>query len=227
VTVALVTGGGRGIGRASVLKLAERGFDIAIISRTSVTAEESAGLVTKLGRRALALACDVSRGEDVERAAERVTRELGTPDVVIHSAGVVHRGANVESTSTASWDEVIGVNLRGPFLVTRAFLPAMRQRGTGRIVFVGSISSTIGCPGIASYAASKWGLVGLAKSLAEELRGSGVSALSVLPGSVDTDMLKGSGFQPAMTADDVAGTIVYAALDAPSALSGSAIEMFG
>ena len=227
MTVALVTGGGRGIGRASALKLAERGLDIAVIARTSATAEECAEQISKLGRRALPLACDVSRGEDVERAAERVARELGTPDVVIHSAGVVHRGANLESTSMASWDEVIGVNLRGPFLVTRAFLPEMRKRGTGRIVFVGSISSTIGCPGIASYAASKWGLVGLAKSLAEELRGSGIVAISVLPGSVDTEMLKGSGFEPAMTADDVAGTIVYAALDAPAAMSGSAIEMFG
>jgi 3-oxoacyl-[acyl-carrier protein] reductase len=119
------------------------------------------------------------------------------------------------------------VNLRGAFLVARAVVPSMRARGRGRLVFVGSISSTIGCPGVASYAASKWGLVGFVKSLAEEHRGTPVAALSILPGSVDTDMLVGSGFEPAMTADDVAGAIVYAALDAPLAMNGSAIEVFG
>jgi 3-oxoacyl-[acyl-carrier protein] reductase len=94
-------------------------------------------------------------------------------------------------------------------------------------VHVGSISSTIGCPENASYAASKWGLVGFAKSLAEELRGTQLASIAVLPGSVDTDMLRGSGFEPAMTADDVAGTVVYAALDAPLAMNGSALEVFG
>jgi 3-oxoacyl-[acyl-carrier protein] reductase len=227
VSVAVVTGGGRGIGRATALRLAERGHDVAVIARTEATARECAARVEKLGKRALAIACDVSRELDVDRASERIARDLGVPDVVVHAAGVVHRGATVETTSTESWDEVIGVNLRGPFLLTRAFLPAMRKRGSGRIVFVGSISSTMGCPGVASYAASKWGLVGFAKSLAEELRGTNLVAISVLPGSVDTEMLKGSGFEPAMSADDVASTIVYAALDAPAAMTGSTIEMFG
>jgi 3-oxoacyl-[acyl-carrier protein] reductase len=97
----------------------------------------------------------------------------------------------------------------------------------GRFVFVGSISSTIGCAGVASYAASKWGLLGFAKSLAEELRGTDLAALSVLPGSVDTDMLVGSGFEAKMSAHDVANTITYAALDAPAAMNGSSIEIFG
>ncbi len=82
-------------------------------------------------------------------------------------------------------------------------------------------------PGAASYAASKWGLVGFSKSLAEELRGTKLASIALLPGSVDTDMLTGSGFEPQMTADDVAAMIVHAALDAPDALTGSAVEMFG
>src|SRR5581483_2182854 len=95
----------------------------------------------------------------------------------------------------------------------------------GRFVHVASISATLGSPRAASYAASKWGLVGLAKSLAEELRGTGLASIAVLPGSVDTDMLVGSGFAPQMSADDVANAILYAALDAPDALTGAAIEM--
>ena len=122
---------------------------------------------------------------------------------------------------------MIAVNLRGPFLIARAFVPSMRARKKGRLVHVASISSTIGSPGSASYAASKWGLVGLAKSLAEELRDSGVVSVAVLPGSVDTDMLVGSGFEPKMTADDVAQMIAYLGFDAPPSVQGSAIEMFG
>jgi len=97
----------------------------------------------------------------------------------------------------------------------------------GRFVHVASISATLGCPGIASYAASKWGLVGFAKSLAEELRGTKLASIALLPGSVDTEMLVGSGFEPQMTADDVAAMLVHLGLDAPDALTGSAVEMFG
>ena len=103
----------------------------------------------------------------------------------------------------------------------------MRAAGRGRLVHVASISATLGSPGAASYAASKWGLVGLSKSLAEELRGTGLCSVAILPGSVDTDMLVGSGFAPQMSAADVASMIVHAALDAPDAINGSAIEMFG
>ena len=91
----------------------------------------------------------------------------------------------------------------------------------------GSISGTVGTAAQSAYCASKWGVTGLVKSLAEELRGSGVQALCVLPGSVDTDMLAGSGYEPEMTAADVAGLIAYAGLDAPAAMNGSAVEMFG
>jgi len=127
----------------------------------------------------------------------------------------------------AQLDQQIAVNLRAPFLLTRALLPAMKARRRGRIVHVGSISSTIGSANAAVYAASKWGLVGLMKSLAEELRDSGLSTVAVLPGSVDTEMLAGSGFAPRMRAEDVASALVYHALDASHAHNGGVIEMFG
>ncbi len=179
------------------------------------------------GAEARSFACDVAREEEVARAARAVLESLGTPAAVINNAGIVRRGPKVHQTSPHDWDEVVAVNLRGPFLVSRAFLPSMLAEGRGRLVHVASISATLGSPGAASYAASKWGLVGLAKSLAEELRGTGLQSIAVLPGSVDTDMLAGSGFEPRMSAADVASLIVHAALDAPDALNGSAVEMFG
>jgi 3-oxoacyl-[acyl-carrier protein] reductase len=163
----------------------------------------------------------------VIEASRQVLDVVGAPEIVVNNAGIVHRNTRIEDVSLQSWTEVVDTNLTGPFLVTRAFLPSMRARDAGRFVFVASISSTIGSPGAASYAASKWGVVGLAKSLAEELRGTRLCAMSVLPGSVDTDMLKGSGFPPLMEADDVAKTIVFAALDAPSAMNGASLEVFG
>jgi 3-oxoacyl-[acyl-carrier protein] reductase len=224
VTLALVTGAGRGIGRATGLALANRGLDVAVLGRTRENAERVAREIEALGRRACPIACDVSDEAAVSAAIAALPE---TPAVVVHAAGIVERGHDVETTSTASFRRVVDVNLFGPFFVTRALLPAMRAAKAGRVVFVGSISSTIGCAGVASYAASKWGLVGFMKSVAEETRGSGLVITAVLPGSVDTDMLVGSGFEPRMTADDVARTIVHAALDAAPAIHGSAIEMFG
>lgn len=224
---ALVTGASRGVGRATALALAARGLSVGLLGRPSVALTEATAAVAALGGRALAIACDVSDAADVDRARGQALEALGPPQVLVNNAGVVHRGTRVEDTDVASWDHVLGVNLRGPFLVARAFLPAMRAAGRGRLVHVASISATIGCPGAASYAASKWGLVGLAKSLAEELRGSGLASIALLPGSIDTEMLVGSGFAPAMTAEDVAQTIVHLALDAPDAMNGAAVEMFG
>lgn len=164
---------------------------------------------------------------DVTRAAAAILASLGVPRVVVNNAGIVRRDVPIHATRAEDWDEVLAVNLRGPFLISRAFLPAMLAARRGRFVHVASISATLGSPGAASYAASKWGLVGFAKSLAEELRGTGLASIALLPGSVDTEMLVGSGFAPQMTAEDVAAMIVYAGLDAPDALTGSAIEMFG
>ncbi len=224
--VAVVTGAGRGIGRAVALRLAERGCDVALLARTVEELESAAAEVGALGRRAIALRCDVANAGEVARAAEHVHKDLGVPRVVVANAGVVRRALVVETTDE-DWDHVLNVNLKGTFLTARAFLPAMLQRKHGRFVAVASISATLGTPRLGAYCAAKWGIVGLVKTLAEELRGHGLQAMSVLPGSVDTAMLKGGDFAPQMSAGDVAGLVTYAALDAPNAMNGSSIEMFG
>jgi len=225
MTLAVVTGAGRGIGRATALALGRRGYDVVLAGLSHAHLEEVAQEMHSFGRKAWTLACDVGKSTQVEELRTRVLA-LGTPEVLVHSAGIVKR-APTEEVTDADWDAVMGANLRGPFLVTRAFLAPMKAQGRGRIVFVASISSVLGTPGIASYCASKWGVLGFAKALTEETRDTGVFVASILPGSVDTDMLKGSGFAPKMTAEEVARSIEFLALDAPPAMHGTALEMFG
>ncbi|MBV9949077.1 MAG: SDR family oxidoreductase [Myxococcales bacterium] len=227
VALAVVTGAGSGIGRAIALTLAGRGLDVALLGRTEATLRDTSSDVERTGRRALVARADVSVEADVSAAVAEIRARAGVPEVVVHNAGLAGTKRPVEEVPEAEWDAVLGANLKGPFLLTRALLPAMRTAGRGRVVAVASISATLGSPGLAAYSASKWGLVGFIKSLAEELRGSGLQALAVLPGTVDTPMAKVGGFTPQMTTDDVARVVAFAALDAPPAMNGSAIECFG
>jgi NAD(P)-dependent dehydrogenase (short-subunit alcohol dehydrogenase family) len=151
---------------------------------------------------------------------------LGPVDVLVNDAGILVRGL-AEDTSPAAFREVLDVNLTGAFLCARAVIPGMKARRRGRIVNVTSISGTLGTAEASAYNASKWGLVGLTKCLAEELRAHGVQCVAVSPGSVDTAMLRKTPFRPEMTADDVARVVVFAALDAPAAITGSNLEVHG
>jgi 3-oxoacyl-[acyl-carrier protein] reductase len=197
-----------------------------LLGRSLESLAASAEDVVAAGRRALAVPCDVANADAVEAAAARVMTDLGVPNIVVANAGIVHR-APVQSMSEREWDEVLDVNLKGTFLVTRAFLPRMLDLQRGRFIAIGSISSTLGTARQSAYCAAKWGTVGFVKSLAEELRGTGLQAMCVLPGSVETDMLKGSGFAAAMKPEDVARTVTFLALDAPDAMNASSVEVFG
>ena len=221
----VLTGASRGIGRATAAALALRGCDLVLIARPSAELDGVAREVSKSGVSVRVLPCDLSRAADVEATAERLL-EGELPRALINNAGTIRRAA-VEELSAAAWDEQLAVNLRAPFLLSRALLPAFRKAGRGTIVNVGSIASTLGTARASAYCASKWGLVGFSKSLAEELSGSGASCVVILPGSVETRMLSGSGFRARMTPEDVARTIVYFALDAPPAHNGGVVEMFG
>jgi 3-oxoacyl-[acyl-carrier protein] reductase len=219
---AIVTGGGRGIGAAVARGLTARGLAVTVFARTASQLEEVVG-----GRgAALAVVGDVRREEDVARLVAVHERALGPVDVLVNDAGILHRGL-AEELSPAAFRDVLDVNLTGAFLCARAVIPGMKERRRGRIVNVASISGTLGTAGASAYNASKWGLIGLTKCLAEELREHGVQCVAVSPGSVDTDMLKRTPFSPAMTPEDVARVVTFAALDAPDAITGSNVEVFG
>lgn len=227
MALAVVTGGGSGIGRAIALELARRGIDVALVGRTEATLRAVAIEAGRANVKTLVACADVAVEEDVRRAAVSIESALGAPQVVVNNAGIAGRKTPIDATSEAEWDAVMGANLKGVFLVTKAFLPTMRAAGRGRFVTIASISATLGTAGLAPYCASKWGAVGFTKALAEELRGSGLQAISVLPGTVDTPMAKVGGFAPRMSTEDVARLVVFASLDAPDAMNGSAVECFG
>ena len=227
MTCVLITGASRGIGRATAIACAQRGAELGLLGRASSAQRETADWCADAGAaRVLSLTADVGRAEEVERAAAEFLGAFGAPDAIIHNAGIAGR-TSVEDTTLASWEEHLRVNLTSTFVLTRALLPDMRARGSGRIVFVGSISATLGTANLSAYCASKWAVVGFMKSLAAELSDSGLMTCAVLPGSVATRMLAGSGFPARMTAEAVAQTLVHYAFDAPLVHNGASIEMFG
>lgn len=219
---AIVTGGGRGIGAATARALSALGARVTVFSRS----EADVARVVAEGAAALAVAGDVTAEADVARLVVAHEGALGPCDVLVNDAGILERG-RVEELSPEAWRRVVDVNLTGAFLCARAVVPGMRRRRRGRIVNVASISGTIGTPEATAYNASKWGLIGFTKSMAEELRPDGVQVMSVSPGSVDTAMLRKTPFAPAMTPEDVAKVIAWCAAEAPDAMTGANVEVFG
>ncbi|HEY3447073.1 MAG TPA: SDR family oxidoreductase [Myxococcales bacterium] len=222
----VVTGASRGIGRACALALAAEGAQVALVARGLEGLQAAVGEIQSGGGRALAIAGDVADEALAAAVFEKVERELGPVSVLVNDAAILELG-RVAELSTEAFDRTLDVNLRGPFLFAREAVRRMLPRKRGRIVFVSSISSTLGTPRASAYNASKWALNGLLKSLAEELKGTGVLALGVSPGSVDTEMLAKSGFPPAMQPEDVAVVVRFLATEAPPAMQGSIVEMFG
>jgi 3-oxoacyl-[acyl-carrier protein] reductase len=224
--VALVTGASRGIGRSVALALAGSGADLVVCSTRLDGTQGLLQELAALGVKAVAAAGDLTLATTADALVQAAIDAFGRVDILVNNAGVVQRLPLVELTDE-DFERVLGVNLSAPFRLTRRLLPGMLARRYGRIVNVSSISGTLGTPRLSSYCASKWGLNGLTRSLAKELDGTGVMVAAVLPGSVDTDMLKGSGFTPDMTAEDVARLVRFLCEDAPMAMNGSLVEIFG
>ncbi|MFL5577542.1 MAG: SDR family oxidoreductase, partial [Gemmatimonadaceae bacterium] len=212
---ALVTGASRGIGLAAARRLAGAGARVALLARGAEALERLAG---ELGHGALPVPCDVSRPDAVEGAAALVAEAFGgAPDVLVNNAGLFHLRA-VAETDPLEFARTLETNLVAPFLFARAFLPAMRARGGGHLVTVGSIADRVAFPENGAYAASKYGLRALHEVMRGELRGSGVRATLVSPGPVDTALWDGvdpdsrPGFTPRasmLSPDAVADAILY------------------
>jgi 3-oxoacyl-[acyl-carrier protein] reductase len=216
---AVVTGASRGIGRAIAVALADAGARVA-------------GCARNPDRGSDLFRCDVGRAADVARFAEDVLGRLGPPDLLVNNAGIVARG-RLDEMPVEVWDAVVDANLKGTFLVTRAFLPAMRAKSKskkgGRIINIASISGRQGTALLTAYCAAKHGVVGLTRALAAELRDDGIAVNAVCPGSVDTEMLRAGqpGAKPDMSPEEVAGVVLYLAAEAPAALTGSCVDVFG
>jgi 3-oxoacyl-[acyl-carrier protein] reductase len=226
--VAVVTGGSRGIGLAIAERFAEAGARVAICGRDEAALARASAEITqrRVGAEVEWVRCDVSRFPDVRHLHAVVDKQLGVPDILVNNAGVVVR-KTLDELSEDEWDHVLGANLKGTFNVTRVFLPQMRHRKSGRIINVASISGRLGTAKLTAYCAAKHGVVGFTRALAEETRAVNIQVNAISPGSVDTEMLKGSGFPALMSSEDIAGVALYLATDAPSALTGSCVDVFG
>jgi 3-oxoacyl-[acyl-carrier protein] reductase len=186
--VAVVTGGARGIGAATAVRLAAEGRAVAVVDLDEATCKDTVEKITAAGGRAIAVGADVSDEEQVEAAVVRVAEELGAPVILVNNAGVLRDNLLFKMTAT-DWDTVMNVHLRGSFLMTRALQKHMVAAGWGRIVNLSS-SSALGNRGQVNYSAAKAGLQGFTKTLAIELGKFGITANAVAPGFIATEMTK-------------------------------------
>jgi len=183
--VAIVTGGGRGIGQAIALKLAEVGATMVVsdIAEAEPVAEE----IRSMGRQALAVSTDVSLPADVEKLVETTMSTYGRIDILVNNAGIT-RDQLLMRLSEEDWDSVLTVNLKSVYLCTRAVLRHMIKQRWGRIVSMSSIVGVVGNAGQSNYAAAKAGIIGLTRSVAKEVASRGITANAIAPGFIDTSM---------------------------------------
>jgi 3-oxoacyl-[acyl-carrier protein] reductase len=236
--IAVVTGAGRGIGRAIALKFAEAGADVVCISRTAENSEKTAAAIRALGRKAWAVALDVSDSAAVAASSEKILTDTVRVDILVNNAGVTRDGL-VMRMSEADWDTVIDTNLKGAFLVTKAFSRAFIRQRAGRIINVGSVIGLIGNAGQCNYAASKAGLFGFTKSAARELASRGITVNALAPGFVETDMTSGLTEELKATvlkqiplgafgqAEDIANAALFLASPASRYITGQILAVDG
>ena len=236
--IAVVTGAGRGIGRAIALKFASEGADVVCVSRTVANSEKVAEEIRATGRKAWAYAVDVSNFADVSAAGEKILAETTKVDILVNNAGVTRDGLLMRM-SEADWDTVLATNLKGAFAFTKAFTRAFLKQRSGRIINIASVIGLIGNAGQGNYAASKAGLIGFTKSIAREFASRGVTVNAVAPGFVETDMtavlneetrtelLKRIPLNSFGQAEDIADAVLFLASPAARYITGQVLTVDG
>jgi len=207
--VAVVTGGGRGIGAAIASKLAGLGASVVVCGRTRGVIEATAKSISQSGLKASAVECDVTNLRSVESLAQHVESNFGRLDVLINNSGIGSFKNPLHTLPPDEWDKVLNTNLRGVYYCIRSFVPLMIRSGGGHIVNISSLAGKNPLPNGAAYAASKWGLNGLSYSVAEELRGHNIRVSVVCPGSTNTDLSphEGKDTTKMLQPDDVAHVV--------------------
>lgn len=236
--IAVVTGAGRGIGRAIALKFAREGANVVCVSRTQENSDKVAAEVTALGRKSWALAVDVADGAAVKAATEKIMADCGKVDILVNNAGVTRDGLLMRM-SDADWDAVLNTNLKGAFHFTRELFRVFAKQRAGRIINVSSVIGLIGNPGQCNYAASKAGLIGFTQSVAKELASRSVTVNAIAPGFIETDMtsdlneelkatiLKAIPMGKFGAADDIAGAALFLASPAARYITGQVLTVDG
>lgn len=240
--VAFVTGGANGIGRAAALAFAREGASVVVADVSEQNNQETARMIEALGGHALAVTCDVSRNEEVQRALNAAIDAFGRLDFAFNNAGIENRVTPAADVTEEEWDRIIDINLRGVFLCMKHEIPLMLKQGAGAIVNTSSGAGIKGFKGGAAYVASKHGVVGLTKSAALDYAQSNIRINAVCPGMIDTPMMErfsggtAEGRQGVISQepvgrmgspDEIAATVVWLCSDAASFVVGSAIVVDG
>jgi len=221
--VALITGGGRGIGKAIAMAYGRQGAKLALCARTAAELEQTVNELRGLAVEAEGWPCDVSLEAPVKELVANVQKSFGRIDILVNNAGVMTRPVPMTELEVRKWDYTIAVNLRGPFLVTQSALPIMMKQKSGSIINVSSMVGRGAYDNFIAYATSKWGLEGFTQTLAAELRSSNIRVNSVEPGYVATKLTGYSGSKP----DSVTDVFVYLASDESKKVTGKMLSAAG
>jgi 3-oxoacyl-[acyl-carrier protein] reductase len=235
---ALITGASRGIGRACALALSEAGARVALAARNVEQLEELAGQIRGAGREAFVVPLDLASPDSIKEAASKVAKEFGPILILVNNAGITKDGLALRMKKD-DWDTVLATNLTGAFLMSQQVLQGMMRERWGRIINISSVVGEMGNPGQANYVASKAGLIGLTKSLAQEMGSRNITVNAVAPGFIETDMTHGLSqelkdkmlanipLRRIGKAEDVAGAVTFLASDAAGYVTGHVLDVNG
>ncbi|MDP6665767.1 MAG: SDR family NAD(P)-dependent oxidoreductase [Dehalococcoidia bacterium] len=231
---ALVTGASKGIGKAIALAFGEAGANVVATARTASEIDDVAVSVRGFGGKALGVVADLGIEADIDSLASAAKEEFGGVDILVNNAAIIHPRIPVNEFDPQLWRDVLNVNLTGAFLLTRAILPGMIERGYGRIINISSIGGRKGGAGRSAYRVTKSGLISLTETLAAEVHEHGISVNAICPGGTDTEGYR-AAFNTVGRADnpklmdpsEIAAVALFLVSDASSAITGTAIDSFG